>query len=263
MKASLIALAVVGTLASWNPTPSRAGTLPDISGTWFANGDSFKRCRIEQSGSSLTLRNEDGWTATGSFVNPSEITTTWGSFGSRTTITGRISGDLMMIRWSNGTYWTRAGGRPQPTASPTPNPYRRIELASRTLENRPQGKIALLGGWAAVKRDGRGAVVCVSFKNEAAVAATRVVFQFAIVGRSGDELGTLELDRTGTFSPGIEINGWPSLADWQGGVGHRGYGDNCKVLNSGLAALPLLSAHAATYEVRRVEYADGTSWPPR
>lgn len=261
MKAWVLALAGLAALFLSVPTPIHAGTLPDITGTWYAQGDHFKRCRIDQSGTSLTLRSEDGGTATGSFVNPSQIMTTWGSFGSRTTIIGRISNDLLTIRWSNGTYWTRPSANPQPTATPTPNPYRTIQLASRSLENKPQGKIALLRGWAAVKRDGRGAVVCVSFKNDAAVAAKRVVFQFAILNRSGEELGKLDLDRSGEFSPGVEINGWPSLSDWQGGVGHRGYGDNCKVLNSNLAALPLLSAHTVTWEVTRVEYADGSSWP--
>lgn len=260
MKLWLFAFVAVSALSLWPAPLIHAGTLPDISGTWFAQGDRAKRCRIEQSGLSLTLRNEDGWTATGSFVNPSQITTTWGSFASRTTVTGRISNDLQTIRWSNGTFWTRAGGGPQPTA--TPNPFREIRLASQSLENKTQGKIGFLGGWAAVRRDGHGAVVCVSFKNEAAVAATRVVFQFTILDRSNNDLGNLELDRSGTFSPGIQINGWPSLREWQGGVGHRGFGDNCKVLNSNVAALPLLSAHTVTYEVEKVQYADGTTWPP-
>jgi hypothetical protein len=259
----LIGLAAVGAFSFSGPASLRAGTLPDISGTWYSGGDRSKPCAIEQSGSSLRLRNEDGQTATGRFVNPSEISTSWpGSFGSRMTIVGRISGDLRTIRWSNATYWTRRGTGAAPAASPSPNPYREIRLASQRLENTPQGKIALLGGWAAVKRDGHGAIVCVSFKNEAAVAATRVVFAFTIVGRSGNELGKLELDRNGTFSPEIDINGWGSLSEWQGGVGHKGYGDNCKVLNANVAALPLLAAHAVTYEVTHVEYADGTSWTP-
>ncbi len=262
MKAWVFAFAALSALAFLGPVAIHAGTLPDISGTWYSGGDRSKRCRIEQSGSSLTLRNEDGWTGTGKFVNPSEISTTWGSFGSRTTVVGRISGDLQTIRWSNSTYWTRGGSRPEPTASPTPNPYREIRLASQTLENKPQGKIAFMGGWAAVKRDGHGAIVCVSFKNDAAVAATRIFFRFTVLGRSGNELGNLELDRSGTFSPGVDINGWKSLSEWQGGVGHRGYGDNCKVLNGNVAALPLLSAHTVTYEVTRVEYADGSNWTP-
>ncbi len=152
---------------------------------------------------------------------------------------------------------------PSPSPRPTPNPYRGIEFASASLSNRPAGKIDLVGGWAAVRRDGKGAVVCVTFKNVAEVTATHVVFEFSLAGRSGASLGELELDRRGTFSPGTEIAGWRSLSEWQGGVGHRGYNDNCTVINRGVAATPLLAAHYVTYEVTRVEYADGTDWTPR
>jgi hypothetical protein len=238
--------------------PARAGTLPDITGTWYFAGDHAKRCHIEQSGTSVTLTNESAETGRGTFTNPSTLSTIWNS---NVRIIGNISSDLQTIRWSNGTYWTRGGGTlPGPAA--TPNPYRAVQLASPTLENAPQGKIALLGGWAAVKRNGKGAVVCVSFKNEAATTATRVVFQFTIRGRAGASLGELELDRRGEFSPGTDINGWSSLSDWQGGLGHHGYNDNCKVLNSGVASQPLLAAHSVTYAITRVEYADGTSWTP-
>ncbi len=151
---------------------------------------------------------------------------------------------------------------PSPSPRPTPNPYRQLDFASPTLGGQTQGQIAVTGGWAAVKRDGKAAVVCVSFKNEAAVAATRVVFEFAISGRSGDNLADMQLDRRGTFSTGVDINGWSSLSDWQGGVGHRGYGDNCKTVSSGVAAFPLLSARYVTYHVRAVEYADGHTWGP-
>jgi hypothetical protein len=250
LAAAAFVLAVAG--------PTRAGTLPDITGTWFFAGDHFKRCHIEQFGTSVTLTNESGQTGRGTFVNSTTLSTTW----SGVHITGNISSDLRTIRWSNGTYWTRdtSGTLPAPTA--TPNPYRTIQLASPTLENAPQGKIALLAGWAAVKRDGQGAVVCVSFKNEAAATATRVVFRFSILGRSGASLGDLELDRRGEFSSGVDIRGWSSLSDWQGGLGHHGYNDNCKVLNSGVASQPLLAAHSVTYAVTRVDYADGTSWTP-
>jgi hypothetical protein len=242
----------------------RAGTLPNITGTWYFAGDHAKRCRIEQSGTSVTLTNESGQTGRGTFVNSTTLSTTWNAwssgFGPNVQITGNISSDLQTIRWSNGTYWTRGGDNPAAVA--TPNPYRAIRLASPTLENAPQGKIALLGGWAAVERNGRGAVICVSFKNQAAATATRVVFRFSILGRSGASLGELELDRRGEFSSGTDINGWSSLSDWQGGLGHRGYNDNCKVLNTGVASQPLLAAHSVTYAVTRVDYADGTSWTP-
>jgi hypothetical protein len=151
---------------------------------------------------------------------------------------------------------------PSPSPRPTPNPYRQIDFASQTLGTKSSGKIQVLRGWAAVKRDGKAAVVCVSFKSLANEPATRVVFEFALAGRSGDTVGTLELDRHGTFSPGVEIAGWSSLSDWQGGLGHRGYNDNCTTIGRDVAARPLLAARYVTYEVTRVEYSDGSSWTP-
>lgn len=119
----------------------------------------------------------------------------------------------------------------------------------------------MLGGWASVKRDGRGAHACVSFKNSDTRPATRVLFQFPISDEAGVELGQLELDRRGTFSPGIDINGWGSMASWQGSANRRN-DENCTSVNAGVAALPLLAARFASYRIMRVEYADGTSWAP-
>jgi hypothetical protein len=94
------------------PAKTNAGTLPNISGTWYMGGDHSKRCEIQQNGNSITLTNERGQTATGSFVDPSHITTSWPmslytSMGPRTQIDGRISGDTIL--WSNSTFWTRGG----------------------------------------------------------------------------------------------------------------------------------------------------------
>ena len=106
-------------------------------------------------------------------------------------------------------------------------------FASATLGKSSAGDIDVLGGFAAAKRDGKAAVVCISFKNVSSRAARRVAFEFPISGRQGRELGSMQLDRRGEFSPGIAIKGWQSLSDWQGGVGHRGYGDNCTMLSAG------------------------------
>lgn len=140
---------------------------------------------------------------------------------------------------------------PRPTA--TPNPYRSIEFASPTLNSKPQEGIAIVGGWAAVKRDATAAVVCVSFKNEGSVAATRVLFKFHLMNREGVDLGDLTLDRRGTFAPGVNIHGWGSLADWQSGMGNRGYNDNCTTLSGGIARMPLLSVRYVTYRVTHVD----------
>ena len=128
---------------------------------------------------------------------------------------------------------------PSPVAAPTDaESVPAIEFASPTLNSKPQEGIDIVGGWAAVKRDATAAVVCVSFKNVAAVAATHVVFKFSSREPRGRGLGDLELDRRGTFSPGVNIHGWGSLSDWQGGMGHRGYNDNC-------TRSPEASPHAA------------------
>ncbi|MBV8345557.1 MAG: hypothetical protein JO190_11310 [Candidatus Eremiobacteraeota bacterium] len=104
----LVALYVAGTL-----TAVRAGTLPDITGTWYAQGNVSKRCHIEQSGLNVSFVNEIGDRAHGVFTNPTTLSASWpdwhntASIGPRTTYIGHISGDLMVIHWSNGTYWTR------------------------------------------------------------------------------------------------------------------------------------------------------------
>jgi len=170
----------------------------------------------------------------------------------------------MQLQWRPSPQPTRAptaSPRPTPRPTPTPNPYRRLEFGTPTLGGEPVAKIAVLGGWAAVKRDGRRAQACISFKNEASVAATRVLFEFPLTDQSGEKVAVLKLDRQGTFSPGIDIRSWPDMASWQH-YSHRGYAENCTSTEVGVAALPLLKAHYATYQILHVEYANGTSWVP-
>jgi len=153
---------------------------------------------------------------------------------------------------------------PSPTASPkptpTPNPWREITVATKSLSPSNEGSIQILNSFAAARRDGTSAAACVSFKNTDSRTATRVLFAFTLVDGNGAEVGALTLDRRGTFSPGIDINGYSGLSDWASGGGNRGYADNCTTLSRNMAALPILSARFATYAVKRVEYADGTSW---
>ena len=151
-----------------------------------------------------------------------------------------------------------SGPTPRPTPQPTatPNPYRIIPLASETLGSGGQTmrKIQILGGFAAVRRDGRAAIICVSFKNNATETASRILFEFPLYGPQGGELGALTLDRRGEFSPGVDINGWPDLQSWQSGIGHRGFGDNCTYVEQGIPSNPLLRAQSAGYRVLEVNY---------
>ncbi|MGC1380472.1 MAG: hypothetical protein WA814_05560 [Candidatus Baltobacteraceae bacterium] len=105
---ALVALYVFGAL-----TAAYAGTLPDISGTWYAQGSASKRCHISQSGLNVSFTNEIGDHAQGVFTDPSTLSAKWPDWhnsmnaGPRTTYIGHISSDLTAIHWSNGTYWTR------------------------------------------------------------------------------------------------------------------------------------------------------------
>lgn len=97
----------------------RAGTLPDISGTWHPNGNRAIRAHISQSGTEVSLNNGQGATATGRFVDPSTLRTDWGVFNGGHII-GTISNDLRRIDWSNGTYWSRPAFTPVVPKTPAP-----------------------------------------------------------------------------------------------------------------------------------------------
>jgi hypothetical protein len=140
------------------------------------------------------------------------------------------------------------------SAPATPNPYRSIPLASDSLDAAPQQQLQILGGFAAVKKDGTGAVVCISFKNLDARVAHHVVVDFPVLGEGGAIAGTLTLDRTGEFSPNVDIHSFASLSAWQSGMGPRSQNDGCVVKNLPTAAIPLLQARAVGYKVTRVEY---------
>ena len=79
------------------------GRRPNLDGTWYRDGDHKLRCVIRQKKGSLTLKNEAGQTATGTFDTSRRITTNWS--GER--IDGTISADGNSIAWDNGTSWSR------------------------------------------------------------------------------------------------------------------------------------------------------------
>lgn len=151
---------------------------------------------------------------------------------------------------------------PSPSASPTPNPWREIKVATQSLDQSPAtGGIQVLSAFAAVRKDGKGAIACLSFKNTAPVAATHLLVDFPLFDQFGSNVGTLHLNRVGTFSSGIDIMSYGDFGAWSGGGGPRGYADNCARLDVGVAAMPILTARFASYRITRVDFADGTTWP--
>jgi len=155
----------------------------------------------------------------------------------------------------------RAGADYAPSPSPSPNQYRELRLTTATLDQTTTGNIQVLGGFALARRDGTSATACISFKVVGPVAATRIVFEFPLLDANGDVLGTLKLDRVGTFSPGIGIMTYSDFGSWQS-TSNRGYDDNCTTIKPGVAAMPIIQARYATYRIMHVEFANGTSWPP-
>lgn len=79
------------------------GRRPNLDGTWYRDGNHSLRCTIHQKKGNLTLKNEVGQTANGSFDSSQRITTYWS--GQR--IDGTISSDGNRIDWDNGTTWSR------------------------------------------------------------------------------------------------------------------------------------------------------------
>jgi hypothetical protein len=76
---------------------------PNLNGSWYPNGNRSLQCSIQQRRGNLTLQNESGDRATGSFNGKWGVRTNWQG----TRITGTISKDGTRIDWSNGTYWIR------------------------------------------------------------------------------------------------------------------------------------------------------------
>jgi hypothetical protein len=76
---------------------------PNLNGNWYPNGNRSLQCSIQQHRGNLTLQNENGDRATGSFNGKWKVSTNWQG----TRIGGTISSDGNRIDWSNGTYWIR------------------------------------------------------------------------------------------------------------------------------------------------------------
>lgn len=254
--AACAALAVI--VGTW--TTVIAGTLPNISGRWYANGLASKPCSLNQSGTSVTLRNEQGINATGSFTDPSTLSTNWGPF----TITGHISSDLNTITWSNGTYWTRtptSGPTPRPTPTATPGPHG-LPLEQTNYPGAAP-PIRVFGAWAAQTYDRTAGFLCFSFENKANVAATVVRFEFDLLDKHGQAMQLLHLDRKGTFSPNIEIHGSHNVSEYEALGGPRGYRDNCVSwrAQNGSERKAYARARSAVYRIDRIDFTDGTQWP--
>jgi hypothetical protein len=148
------------------------------------------------------------------------------------------------------------GGLGVMQSSGSSSPYRPLEFVS-PKHAKPSGDIQVLDGWAAIKKNLKGAIVCLSFRNNAKLTARRVVFELPVIGGSGATVAKIELDRHGTFPTGVVVPTWENLAQWRAQAGDPSYNQNCKILSTTASVFPIVSAHAVSYRVVRIEYANG------
>ena len=216
----------------------------------------------------MLFTNEQGAHARGSFIDPYTVSSKWDTFGGQ--VTGRISGDLQTITWSNGTYWTRSFGSASSSghsastaaATPTPYPWHSIDWSSGTKRT-SAAPIRVSSGWAAVKDDSMWVTGCIDFKNTSDVVAKHVRFVFTLENSEGDRELTVHFDREGTFSPNILIEGYGNLRDVFNRPGHHGFIENCWGQRYGETDEISRLRHVRyfTYSIERIDFADGTTWP--
>src|SRR3984885_15786921 len=92
-----------GTFWARCPTGGGGGGRLNLNGNWYPNGNRSLQCSIQQHRGNLTLQNENGQRATGSFSGRWRISTNWQG----TRIVGTVTRDGNRINWDNGTYWVR------------------------------------------------------------------------------------------------------------------------------------------------------------
>jgi hypothetical protein len=85
------------------PPHGGGGGQLNLNGNWYPNGNRSLQCSIQQHRGNLTLQNEGGVRASGSFNGKWNISTNWQG----TKINGTVSRDGNRINWDNGTYWIR------------------------------------------------------------------------------------------------------------------------------------------------------------
>ena len=175
-------------------------------------------------------------------------------------LAGRGRGGLYAIGVNDSDIGPRRPGAD--LAMATPDPWRPLKFATSTLGDAApdDSGITILNGFGAASKDGKQLMACISFKNTSPKTVSRVAFLFRIVGDSGARLGDFSLDRTGTFSTGVDINSFNGYEEWRSGKQHRGYQENCKSESQGMAAVPVLEARFIVPQVISVNYADGSAW---
>ena len=92
-------------VSPWN-RPAPAYEVPDMSGTWFTNGDPNKPDEVlMRPDGSVVFVNEYGDQALGTIQGDRIWVPTWETYNHQLGLEGRFRGDR--IEWFNGSFWTR------------------------------------------------------------------------------------------------------------------------------------------------------------
>ncbi|HEY2554277.1 MAG TPA: hypothetical protein VGI15_03425 [Candidatus Cybelea sp.] len=262
MKFRLIAFAAVAALLLWNSRNSAGIALANggFAGTWC--GSSMSAYTITDS-PRLMVKQGDSAESYAHYTGSQIVAERWAQ-------TGTLSSDGSRITWGDGNAWVRTTAGAQHCGSfakaatapaANTNPWRMISWSDET--KRRLSPIDVYHGLAAVKRDGTWVSGCVSFENEGSVAAKEIRFEFLLESQNGEVVERVPFDRTGTFSPNVEIHGYGSLADLLNRAGNRAHLDNCwgrRAAGEDEIARFLRVAQY-TYRIEHIEFTDGTAWP--
>ncbi|HEX8806807.1 MAG TPA: hypothetical protein VF741_07650 [Candidatus Aquilonibacter sp.] len=145
-----------------------------------------------------------------------------------------------------------ANAAPQPPSVP----WRSLLFAASTLGDGGSG-ITVTHGFAAVRNDGTEGLACISFMNNNQKVANEIDVDIEVLDTNGFIRRVAPLRLTGSFAPGAEIGGPKSVEDVNAARA------NCVI--DGEHRLddptdPFSGASAVVYAVRRVQFADGTTW---
>jgi hypothetical protein len=147
---------------------------------------------------------------------------------------------------------------PGHSAPPPPSSWRGLQFAASGVGGDADGShIAVTHGFASARYDGTQGFACISFANNAAQTATEVDLDFEMLDGYGFLKRVVPLRRTGSFAPGVEVDGPSTPADVKSDR------PNCVVDGEGVfadASDPFAGASTVVYAVREVKYADGSSW---
>jgi hypothetical protein len=188
----------------------------------------------------------------------SQTTTTNTPSGTETNSTYESSGSSVSI---SGNPWAAIGSLIDASSAnvaqqPPAVPWRGLLFGASKLGSGGSG-IAVTRGFAAVRNDGTEGLACISFMNNNQKTATEIDVDIEILDTLGFIRRVAPLRLKGSFAPGTEVGGPANVEDLSSARA------NCVIDGENElddSSDPFSGAQAVVYSVRRVLFADGSTW---